>query len=421
MHGTVTIRPKEVIPIYREKWDAAVADYKYDLVNRDFVSYNENIYQVKMLRPGQFVPAGIDPDSEVGENYWEIFNKLAPSATNFLVIVDENGTAQTLLSGGRIQAKFLNIGSLNMGETRLWGGAEPMTGKGLAVMNDPNDRKFVVYNDANNYVEMFQREDEWGLKGVVEGNVDDPVFSLGKKYVYDSEAETWGWKDNNKIGGFEMTNSRIGSVFGSGGVGEGMSLYDFVVKFKDESSNDSRFAAIGTKVYPSSTAQATLLRLEVNRVGSLSNTLAYLYCSGASGNLGSRNIALKIAKGDLDIDDGNFIVGNGYIKGKVAHEVVAGNFSTASIIPNLRYFLHHSTGNVSRAMSDSWGVTGQVLTIVNCDNDNYNLTLTNIWQFNKNGGVTSASIEMTDGGAEVTLIKYGGKWLFAGRSGNAKF
>ena len=27
-HGTVTIRPKEVVPIYREEWDAKVTDYK---------------------------------------------------------------------------------------------------------------------------------------------------------------------------------------------------------------------------------------------------------------------------------------------------------------------------------------------------------------------------------------------------------
>lgn len=64
-HGTVTIRPKEVIPIYREEWDATVTDYKYNLVNRDFVSRNGNLYQVKVQKPKEFVPAGIDPDSEI--------------------------------------------------------------------------------------------------------------------------------------------------------------------------------------------------------------------------------------------------------------------------------------------------------------------------------------------------------------------
>lgn len=408
-NGTVTLRPKEVVPVYREEWDATVEDYKYDLFNRDFVSRNGVIYQVKKQRVNEFVPAGLDPAGENGEDYWEAFNNLAPSVANFLIIVDEDGVPATLLSGGRIQARFLNIGSLNMSETRLWGGAEPMTGKGLALINDPGDRKFAVYNDANNYVEMFMRDDEWGLKGVVGGNVEHPVFQLGS---------------TNTIGGFEITNSRIGSFYdGSDSTaGDGMSLYDFAVKFKSNSENDDRFAALGTQVFPSSTAQPTLLRLELTRTaGDLGNILAYLSCSGATGNLGSRNIALQVANGDVDITNGDIVVDNGSIKGKIVHEVKAGNFSTASVSSKLRYFLHHSTANVSRAMDDSWGVNGQVLTIVNCDNDNYNLTLTNVWQFNKSGGVTGASIEMTDGGAEVTLIKYGGKWLFAGRSGNAKF
>lgn len=52
-----------------------------------------------------------------------------------------------------------------------------MTGKGLALINDPGDRKFVVYNDADNYIEMFMREKDtsellktgWGFRGVVDG------------------------------------------------------------------------------------------------------------------------------------------------------------------------------------------------------------------------------------------------------------
>lgn len=297
-NGTVTLRPKEVVPVYREEWDATVEDYKYDLVNRDFVSRNGVIYQVKKQRVNEFVPAGLDPAGENGEDYWEAFNNLAPSVANFLIIVDEDGVPATLLSGGRIQARFLNIGSLNMSETRLWGGAEPMTGKGLALINDPGDRKFAVYNDANNYVEMFMRDDEWGLKGVVGGNVEHPVFQLGS---------------TNTIGGFEITNSRIGSFYdGSDSTaGDGMSLYDFAVKFKSNSENDDRFAALGTQVFPSSTAQPTLLRLELTRTaGDLGNILAYLSCSGATGNLGSRNIALQVENGDIFMKNGQVILNN---------------------------------------------------------------------------------------------------------------
>ena len=76
-----------------------------------------------------------------------------------------------------------------------------MTGKGLALINDPGDRKFVIYNDANNYVEMFMRDEEWGLKGVVEGNVDDPIFQLGSK---------------NKIGPFVYNKNDLEAIYTSG-------------------------------------------------------------------------------------------------------------------------------------------------------------------------------------------------------------
>lgn len=197
--GTVTIRPKEVIPIYREEWDATVEDYKYDLLNRDFVSRAGNLYHAKEQRPGEFIPAGIAPDSVEGAKYWEMFNALKPTATNFLVITDEKGTPRTLMSGGRIQTEFLNIGSLNMSETRLWGGAEPMTGKGLALVNDPDDRKFVVYNDAANYVEMFQRTNEWGMVGRTSSGGE--LFRLGQKYTGGK------WVESNFISGWKMSTT----------------------------------------------------------------------------------------------------------------------------------------------------------------------------------------------------------------------
>lgn len=302
-HGTVTIRPKEVVPVYREEWDGTVTDYKYDFVNRDFVSRGGNLYQVKIQRPGQFVPAGIDPASVEGQEYWQMFNKLAPSVTNFLVIVDEDGKPRTLLSGGRIQTKFLNIGSLKMSETRLWGGAELFTGKGLALVNDPGDRRFVVYNDANNYVEMFQREDEWGFKGV-DGDPDNPIFSLGRKYINGE------WKDNNKIGGMIISSNGIQStnfdpvtMVGSCFAKDGMSVYasgSGILSLSTGLLQASRITAIGSN--------AGIVGLEIIA----HNIDAYGYLSQVTAlKLSAKNnysaplyppIALDITGGDLKID-----------------------------------------------------------------------------------------------------------------------
>ena len=301
-HGTVTIRPREVVPVYREEWDATVTDYKYNLVNRDFVSRNGNLYQVKVQKPKEFVPSGIDPDSEVGEAYWEIFNKLAPSVTNFLVIIDEDGKPQTLLSGGRIRTKFLNIGSLNMSETRLWGGAEPMTGKGLALVNDPDDRKFVVYNDSKNYVEMFQRENEWGLKGVINGNVDNPVFQLGS---------------TNKIGGMVISDTGIKSdnfnpstMIGSCYAKNGLAVYASGSGILVPSSGGIQagiITAVGDHI-------AHILGLEIKAqetssgYGSLSNVTALkLSATNSYPNPINPPIALDAVAGDVYVRNGYFV------------------------------------------------------------------------------------------------------------------
>ena len=195
------------------------------------------------------------------------------------------------LIGRELNFTLGSVGGFKMESTLLYSGAKFGTGgAGIAMQSMTNNYGFNVYKDNNNYMEMFQRSSEWGLKGVVGGNT---ILQLGS---------------TNKIGGFEITNDRIGSYYNGSDTtaGNGMSLYDFAVKFKSNSENDNRFAALGTQVFPLSTAQPTLLRLELTRTsGNLSNTLAYLYCSGATGNLGSRNIALQVAKGDVDIDNGN--------------------------------------------------------------------------------------------------------------------
>ena len=233
--------------------------------------------------------------------------------SNFDKMVENAAKGETIIKGAYINTKLIDVetlvadtalvdkligrelnftlgsvGGFKMESTLLYSGAKFGTGgAGIAMQSMTNNYGFNVYKDNNNYMEMFQRSSEWGLKGVVGGNT---ILQLGS---------------TNKIGGFDITDDRIGSIFGTGGVGNGMSLYDFVVKFKSDNSGDSRFAALGTSVYPSSTAQSTLLRLEETRSGNLDNILSYFYCSGASGVLDSRNIAIKVGKGDVDIDNGN--------------------------------------------------------------------------------------------------------------------
>ncbi len=332
-HGTVTIRPKEVIPIYREEWNATVTDYKYDFVNRDFVSRGGNLYQVKIQRPGQFVPAGIDPASVEGQEYWQMFNKLAPSVTNFLVIIDEDGKPQTLMSGGRIQTKFLNIGSLNMSETRLWGGAELFTGKGLALVNDPDDRKFVVYNDANNYVEMFQREDEWGLKGRVAGK---DIFQLG---------------NINKIGPFSVYNEHLyfqnkqmsDDLWMSmqlGAAGDNNNGFDLYVSWIEQSP----LLPIGER-----TAMHVKLSTSRNGQAILAESRGY--------KDNTRNYAIR-AIGNCRVEDGVLSIENGYIKGTIVPATTLDSSSTSNIELDLQETLVYWHGSSKINISLPSGAPG---------------------------------------------------------------
>lgn len=247
------------------------------------------------------------------------------------------------LIGRELNFTLGSVGGFKMESTLLYSGAKFGTGgAGIAMQSMTNNYGFNVYKDNNNYMEMFQRSSEWGLKGVVGGNT---ILQLGS---------------TNKIGGFDITDDRIGSIFGTGGVGNGMSLYDFVVKFKSDNSGDSRFAALGTSVYPSSTAQSTLLRLEETRSGNLDNILSYFYCSGASGVLDSRNIAIKVGKGDVDIDNGNLNIGIGNfmtMKGQLHFDnVISSSASVITLTKDSGHFIHLNPASSNPVVSVSSGL-----------------------------------------------------------------
>lgn len=72
-------------------------------------------------------------------------------------------------------------------------------------------------------------------------------------------------------------------------------------------------------------------------------------------------------------------------------------------------------------MDASKGYSGQLITVVNSNYDNQNLIVRGFYQFRNDGSVIDDAVEITDGGAEVSFVKYKGKWFFLGRSGNVKF
>ena len=144
----------------------------------------------------------------------------------------------------------------------------------------------LVRKDAKNYVTMNYKDvDDWGLKGVIDGNEDKPVFQLGSV---------------NKIGSFNITRSCIGKSTDTDNPTTGMSLYEEFIKFKEA----NRLSMIGSNVYPLSTGLkgvARFINKDYNRT--LTNYGVEIDVSGAN-----ENIAIDILNGDVKL-------GNGVVKG----------------------------------------------------------------------------------------------------------
>ena len=144
----------------------------------------------------------------------------------------------------------------------------------------------LVRKDAKNYVTMNYKDvDDWGLKGVIDGNEDKPVFQLGSV---------------NKIGNFNITRSCIGKSTDTDNPTTGMSLYEEFIKFKEA----NRLSMIGSNVYPLSTGLkgvARFINKDYNRT--LTNYGVEIDVSGAN-----ENIAIDILNGDVKL-------GNGVVKG----------------------------------------------------------------------------------------------------------
>lgn len=86
-------------------------------------------------------------------------------------------------------------------------------------------------------------------------------------------------------------------------------------------------------------------------------------------------------------------------------------------------FLWTGGSTQSITLSNSSGTEGQIITFVDCDSSNNNLTIYNICQYHAGSlyNTTTNHLEMADGGANVSVIKTNGKWFFLGRSGNVNW
>ena len=265
------------------------------------------------------------------------------------------------LIGRELNFTLGSVGGFKMESTLLYSGAKFGTGgAGIAMQSMTNNYGFNVYKDNNNYVEMFQRSSEWGLKGVINGTL---VFQLG------GILNNGEWKDNNIIAGWTITNSGFTSkeftppTYDDYGIpvswGSGSKLLSNGGLMISPSGNGilppssglmqaARIAAVGDN--------AIIYGLEViaRGNGSLKEITALkLSAINNYSTPSKRPSALEIARGDVNIGIGNFMT----MKGQLHFDnVISSSASVITLTKDSGHFIHLNPASGNPMVSVSSGL-----------------------------------------------------------------
>lgn len=306
--------------------------------------------------------------------------------SNFDKMVENAAKGETIIKGAYINTKLIDVetlvadtalvdkligrelnftlgsvGGFKMESTLLYSGAKFGTGgAGIAMQSMTNNYGFNVYKDNNNYVEMFQRSSEWGLKGVVNGTL---VFQLG------GILDNGEWKDNNIIAGWTITNSGFTSkeftppTYDDYGIpvswGSGSKLLSNGGLMISPSGNGilppssglmqaARIAAVGDN--------AIIYGLEVIASGNgylKKITALKLSAINNYSTPSKRPSALEIASGDVNIGIGNFMT----MKGQLHFDnVISSSASVITLTKDSGHFIHLNPASGNPVVSVSSGL-----------------------------------------------------------------
>lgn len=174
------------------------------------------------------------------------------------------------------------------------------------------------------------------------------------------------------------------------------------------------YVSIGQYLDPS-LVSADSFGINVRKDNGTTSLNSELFFAGNFKSGGSTKHQVRINGNDLYIRN-HLNLGNTFGYSSVASGQ-ASAFNYQSI------FLWTGGSTQSITLNNSSGTEGQIITFVDCDNSNNNLTIYNICQYNAGSlyNTTTNHLEMTDGGSSVSVIKTNGKWFFLGRSGNVNW
>lgn len=297
--------------------------------------------------------------------------------SNFDKMVENASKGETIIKGAYINTKLIDVetlvadtalvdkligrelnftlgsvGGFKMESTLLYSGAKFGTGgAGIAMQSMTNNYGFNVYKDNNNYVEMFQRSSEWGLKGVVNGS---PVFQFGS---------------TNKIGPFDYDKSDLISDVGD----NKMTLNAQYVKFEYmRGTTNSHYAYLGT---PGNAGYGsnTLLVVEGGDI----YHQGYIYSENRVGRFYSSDIhmrgEMKMYSGATITDyDGNVVVKNGISGGKIKNISIYGTSNTIASDYKVGLINLIGSSGCNTTLSPG-GFIGQIIYLLNYTTSSCNL------------------------------------------------
>ena len=246
-------------------------------------------------------------------------------------------------------------GGFKMESTLLYSGAKFGTGgAGIAMQSMTNNYGFNVYKDNNNYVEMFQRSSEWGLKGVVNGS---PVFQFGS---------------TNKIGPFDYDKSDLISNIGD----NKMTLNAQYIKFEYmRGTTNSHYVYLGT---PGNAGYGsnTLLVVEGGDI----YHQGYIYSENRVGRFYSSDIHLRgemkmYDRATITDYDGNVLIKNGKFCAPVKSISFYG--TSMSFTPSAVIYGINLIGSAGVNVKIAAGYQGQILILMNYSGKSFNIVKNN--------------------------------------------
>lgn len=174
------------------------------------------------------------------------------------------------------------------------------------------------------------------------------------------------------------------------------------------------YVSIGQYLDPSLVSQDSF-GINVRKDNGTTSLNSELFFAGNFKSSGSTKHQVRINGNDLYIRN-HLNLGNTF-----GYSSVASGQSSAFNYQSIFLWTGGSTQTIT--LNNSYGQEGQIITFVDCDTSNNNLTIYNVCQYNAGSlyDITTNHLEMTDGGANVSVIKTNGRWFFLGRSGSVNW